>query len=593
MRYKRNVYKYRSKRRRVRKLRFTVFIIIVAAAVAAVYFGVRYFGNTDHTAQADASPSPTQPFIQETTPSQPVTPEPHTVSGTMPSDFGMTYEIMENGEITASYIRPQGILFPSPGLSTYDEAYTVLKGVTTFRGNNYRNTSAWGTANVTEKTLESLWNTASGTLTRWSGSGYTGQPLIVQWDDPMREIMNLYPEKKAKQNLAEVIYPTMDGKIYFIDLEDGTPTRDPINMGFTVKGTASIDPRGYPLLYVGQSIGNSGEYSWNDSSIHIYSLIDGNELYTYGFTDKDPFSLRDNWQAWDSSPLIASDADILVWPGENGILYTFALHSNFDDLAGTVFISPDEPVKYRYSIPASGEAETQSGEECYGIETSAAAYQNYVFFTDNCGFLQCVDLNTMAPVWVQDVTDDSDATMVMEEDGENVYLYTGCEIDKAVQAGSQKGTATARKIDALTGEIVWQVPFECFAVEGTDSGILASPLLGQGSLDGLVFFTVASTGGSEDAGLLAAYNKETGEVVWQTVMDRYAWSSPAAVYADDGTGYLLQCDSGGDMHLVDGKTGAILNSVSLGSTIEATPAVFDDIAVVGTRGEKIYGVKIK
>ena len=245
----------------------------------------------------------------------------------------------------------------------------------------------------------------------------------MQWDDPLRAIMNLYPEKKAKQNLTEVIYPTMDGKIYFIDLEDGTSTRDPIDMGFTVKGTASLDPRGYPLLYVGQSIGNAGENSWDDSSIHIYSLIDGSELYKYGFTDKDPFSLRDNWQAWDSSPLIAPDADVLIWPGENGILYTFNLHSNFDDLEGTVTLSPDEPVKYRYSVPVTGEDENASGA-CYGIESSAAAYKNYVFFTDNCGFLQCVDLNTMAPVWVQNVTDDSDATMVFgRKCGQCLFVY--------------------------------------------------------------------------------------------------------------------------------------------------------------------------
>ena len=57
--------------------------------------------------------------------------------------------------------------------------------------------------------------------------------------------------------------------------------------------------------------------------------------------------------------------------------------------------------------------------------------------------------------------------------------------------------------------------------------------------------------------------------------------------------YLLQCDSGGTMYLVDGLTGEILNSVSLESTIEASPAVFDDIAVVGSRGEKIYGIKLK
>ena len=93
MRYRRKAYRYRPKRRHIRKLRFTVFICIVAAGVAAVFFGVQYFGNPDRSSQADASPSPTQPFLQETASSQPVLLEPHALSGTMPSDFNMQYEI--------------------------------------------------------------------------------------------------------------------------------------------------------------------------------------------------------------------------------------------------------------------------------------------------------------------------------------------------------------------------------------------------------------------------------------------------------------------------------------------------------------------
>jgi hypothetical protein len=58
--------------------------------------------------------------------------------------------------------------------------------------------------------------------------------------------------KDAATPLTEVIYPTMDGNIYFLDLETGNPTRDPINTGIIQKGTSCLDPRGYPLLYVGQ-----------------------------------------------------------------------------------------------------------------------------------------------------------------------------------------------------------------------------------------------------------------------------------------------------------------------------------------------------
>ncbi len=588
MKYGRSVRRYKS-RRHIRKPRFIIFIVVVAAAIVAVLLGVYYFGGSDNT--ADEVPTATSSFLLEEPSVQTSDTEAHAVGGTWPSDFSLTFDIMEDGEITGSYIRPQGMEFPSSGA-----AYTDLQGVITFRGNNFRNASNYGTADVAEEELEILWSIDSGTLTRWTGSGYTGQPLIVQWDDSMRQVMNLYPEKKAKQDLVEVIYPTMDGKVYFIDLEDGTLTRDPIEMGFTVKGTASIDPRGYPILYVGQSIGNSGDASRDDSSLHIYSLIDGSELYKYGFSEKDPFSYRDSWQAWDSSPLVAADTDTLVWPGENGILYTFDLHSSFDVSVGAVTVSPDEPVKYRYTTPENGDDalfKTQPDVRLYGIESSAVAYMNYLYFTDNGGWLQCVDLNTMSPVWVQDVTDDSDATMVLEEDGENVYLYTGSKLDRSLAEGAATGNAYARKIDAMNGEVVWEVPYECYAVDGTESGILASPLLGGEGLDGMVFYTVAAAGAGENAGLMVALNKETGEEVWRIGMEYYAWSSPVPVYTDDGTGYLIQCDSGGNMMLVGGENGDVLDTVSLEASVEASPAVFGDVAVVGTRGEKIYGVKIK
>jgi outer membrane protein assembly factor BamB len=566
-----------------------MFIVVVAAAVAAVFLAVHYSGGTDDA--ADATPTATSSFLREEPSELAGAFEAHAVDGTWPSDFGLTFDIMEDGAITESYIRPQGMAFPSSGAP-----YTNLAGITTFRGGSSRDAPGYGTADVTEEKLELLWNIDSGALTRWTGSGYTGQPLIVQWDDSMRQIMNLYPEKKAKKDLKEVIYPTMDGKIYFIDLEDGTPTRDPVEMGFTVKGTASIDPRGYPILYVGQSIGLSGDASRDDSFLHIYSLIDGSKLYEYGFTEKDPFSYRDSWQAWDSSPLVAADTDTLIWPGENGIVYTFDLHSRFDRSAGAVTVSPDEPVKYRYTTPENGDdalLDAQPNVRLYGIESSAAAYMNYLYFTDNGGWLQCVDLNTMSPVWVQDVTDDSDATMVLEEDGENVYLYTGSKFDRTSAEDAAEGSAYARKIDAMTGEIVWEVPCECFAVAGGESGILASPALGGEDLDGMVFYTVASAGAGENAGLMLALDKETGEEIWRIDMERYAWSSPVPIYTGAGTGYILQCDSGGNMMLVGGRDGEIVNTVSLESGVEASPAVFGDIAVVGTRGEKIYGIKIK
>ena len=51
---------------------------------------------------------------------------------------------------------------------------------------------------------------------------------------------------------VEVIYPVFEGKIHRLDLRTGEPTKPPIEVGWGFKGTASVDPRGYPLLYAGQ-----------------------------------------------------------------------------------------------------------------------------------------------------------------------------------------------------------------------------------------------------------------------------------------------------------------------------------------------------
>ena len=55
-------------------------------------------------------------------------------------------------------------------------------------------------------------------------------------------------------------------------------------------------------------------------------------------------------------------------------------------------------------------------------------------------------------------------------------------------------------------------------------------------------------------------------------------------YNSDGKGYIIQCDSIGNMYLLDGITGKILDKINLGSNIESSPAVFEDYIVVGTRG---------
>ncbi len=589
----------KRKKRRIRAGRFIAFLAIVAAIIVAVVFAVMYFTQSGLFTKTSApiaeptatpvpymAPSAAEPATAATATASSPAIAPAAVDSTQPSAFGFETAIQANGQIVNSFTRPNPILFPP------SSQYTQLKGITTFRGNNYRDLAGYGAANVTEQQLSRVWNVATGSLTRWTGSGFPSQPLVVQWDADMRQMMNLYDEKKAKETLVEVIYPTMDGKIYFLDLDDGSPTRDPIDMGFSVKGTASLDPRGYPLLYVGQGAGLPGDYSWDDTYMYAYSLLDGEVLWKYGAAKKDDFALRDSWQAYDSSPLIAADADTLVWPGENGVLYTVVLNSEFDRAAGTISISAEEPVKYRYNTPQNQDDAAGNQARWWGAESSAAAWKNYLYFTDNGGWLQCVDLNTMELVFAQDVTNDSDSSPVLEEDGGNLYLYTASKSNKIVPEGEEAGTAYIRKINALTGEVIWEKPHACFFGEKIDGGVMATPILGKGSMDGMVIYTIAHTE-KTDTGLLIAYNKQTGEEIWRQDMKHYSLSSPTAAYTSDGTGYIIQCDSKGNATLYLGSTGEKLDQLSVGSgSIDASPVLFNDMMVVGTLDEEIVGIRL-
>ena len=69
--------------------------------------------------------------------------------------------------------------------------------------------------------------------------------------------------------------------------------------------------------------------------------------------------------------------------------------------------------------------------------------------------------------------------------------------------------------------------------------------------------------------------------------------SPVDIYDKDGNGYIIQGDSAGYLHLIDGKEGNIKSSVLLNGNIESSPAVFNNVLVVATRNGTIYGVKVK
>lgn len=557
-----------------------IFVALLAVLVMVVMRGIAANKALEETAESPAATvQPTPTPTPEPTPTPVGLPDfkPHSVDGTEPERLISSTAIMVDGEVVEQYESDYEINFDLP------ERYTELEGIVTFRGDNFRSGAAYGTAAVSSKTLTKVWSKSTSGLSDsdgiyWSGSGWTGQPLIVKWPEATRKnISAMYDWAREKEGLVEVIYATLDGHVYFYELTSGEYTRDPLNLGFNYKGAGALDPRGYPILYVG-----SGVDSVNGRSrVKVVNLIDNSVMFEFGHNET--FANR-GWHMFDSSPLVSAETDQLIYPGENGILYIIHLNTKYNEQTGELSVDPDNIVKWKYNGVRSG------SRYWLGVESSAAIINNYIFLADNGGNLMCLDLNTLELVWVQDVLDDTNCSPVVDVENGHPYIYISTSFHYGWRSYSTAAIPIF-KIDAETGEIVWRTDYTCYTVQDLSGGVQGTIAVGKNKLSDMIFVPIARTPGAS-SGTLAALKKETGEVVWEKETSMYSWSSPVDFYDADGNGYLLYCNSGFNMFLIDGKTGEQLDYMNLGGNIEASPAMYGNYAVVGTRAMRTYCIQV-
>lgn len=557
-----------------------IFVALIAVLVMVVMRGIAANKALEETAESPAvTVQPTPTPTPEPTPTPVGLPDfkPHSVDGTEPERLISSTAIMVDGEVVEQYESDYEINFDLP------ERYTELEGIVTFRGDNFRSGAAYGTAAVSSKTLTKAWSKSTSGLSDtdgiyWSGSGWTGQPLIVKWPEATRKnISAMYDWAREKEGLVEVIYATLDGHVYFYELTSGEYTRDPLNLGLNYKGAGALDPRGYPILYVG-----SGVDSVNGRSrVKVVNLIDNSVMFEFGHNET--FANR-GWHMFDSSPLVSAETDQLIYPGENGILYIIHLNTKYNEQTGELSVDPDNIVKWKYNGVRSG------SRYWLGVESSAAIINNYIFLADNGGNLMCLDLNTLKLVWVQDVFDDTNCSPVVDVEDGHPYIYISTSFHYGWRSYSTAAIPIF-KIDAETGEIVWRTDYTCYTVQDLSGGVQGTIVVGKNKLSDMIFVPIARTPGAS-SGTLAALKKDTGEVVWEKETSMYSWSSPVDFYDADGNGYLLYCNSGFNMFLIDGKTGEQLDYMNLGGNIEASPAMYGNYAVVGTRAMRTYCIQV-
>ena len=561
-----------------------IILLVAVIAAAAIFFGIKYFkngaedgGETNDSVAADSQ----ELLSEESETTMPVYNaddfNPHSVESTKPENLVSSTTISVDGEEVENYVSKYSIKF-SEGTK-----YTEADGVVTFRGNNFRTAPAYGTAEVTEGKLNSVWTNATGSLcdasgTYWSGNGWSGQPLIRKWPDEMRRNFTaMYDWAREQDGLTEVIYASMDGYIHFYELETGKETRDPMNVGFTFKGAGALDPRGYPIMYVGSGVNSTK----GRSRVFIINLVTDTIMYEFG---QDESFCDRYWNGFDSSALVCAETDQLIYPGENGIIYIMHLNTKFDESTGSLSIKPDNIVKWKYMG-------TRTGDKYWlGMEDSALILNHYLIIGDNGGLLMCLDLNTLKLVWVQDIVDDSNCTPVLSIEDGHPYVYTSTSYHYGWR-GTEALDVPIWKVDAETGEIVWKTSYKCQSMEDLSGGVQATMSIGKNKLEGLIFVPIARTP-DFNTGMLVALRTEDGSVAWEKETDVYSWSSPIDFYDSEGNGYIIHCNSAGNMYFIDGLTGEELDRVYLGSNIEASPVMYKGYVVVGTRGQQVHCMKV-
>ena len=421
-------------------------------------------------------------------------------------------------------------------------------GLTMFRGNPTR--SFYGTGPVPEAP-EILWtypdspmcrSSSSGGETKvWCGLGWTGQPVV--WERP--------------DGVTEVIFGAYDGAVHFVDAETGRDLRPPFPTGDIIKGSVTLDPDGYPLLYFGS----------RDNKLRIVALDREVPEMLWSLDSAEVPGIWNN--DWDSNPVIVDD--IMYEGGENGWFYAIGLNREYLD-GGLVTVAPE----ILFEMPGYNEELLANSGRNVSIEMSVAVFEKRVYFANSGGRIVGLDVSRVTQGEVPVVFDyyaggDIDATMVVDAEG---MLYVSIEHEPSEMGPAEldrnREVGQLVKLDpyASGDPRVWGLDLTAGPV---DAGSWATP-----AIHGSVVYL------NTHLGELLAVDAETGAVLWSDDVGYHSWSSPAVV---DGT--LITATCLGDVRaysLADPRAPSLQWSVDLGGAcLEATPAIWDGRIFIGSR----------
>lgn len=475
-------------------------------------------------------------------------------------------------------------------LTDIGEQWGIVEGLTMFRGSPTRTfyglgplptdpkvlwrypnaTSDIGGATTNAGKPMCSYSEAEGVTKQWCGTGWTGQPVV--WERP--------------DGITEVIFGAYDGAVHFLNAKTGTETRPSFQTGDLIKGSVTLDPDGFPLLYFGS----------RDNKLRILSLDTKNEDGTPA-APVEVWSLNANevkgkWNNdWDGNPVVVND--MLFEGGENSWFFAMKLNRTYVDVqdmngekTGEKKVSVAPQIVFKMQ-GWNDELLKNIGDDMVSIESSVTFYGDRVYFVNSGGRVVGLDISdvkdgiapTVFDYWVGD---DADATMVVDEKG---MLYVSVELERTKEPAATRSAELGQfiKLDPYTSgdPYLWgiHVPKETLS----KGGIWATP-----ALSGNYFYIPTHTG------KLLTVDKETGTVTNEAYVGEHAWGSPSVVEDASGVKKLLvaTCVPGGfkQYDLSDPATPKLTKTTLLasGACIEATPAVWKGQIFVGTRDGYFY-----
>lgn len=449
-------------------------------------------------------------------------------------------------------IRAQTLLTPKETirtvLSTETDSSVTNKtvGITMFRGNQTRTFYGTGPA-PTDPTI--FWHypkekpicsysTVHYERKLWCGNGWTGQPVI--WERP--------------DGVTEVIVGMYDGAIHFLDAETGEETRPSFQTGDIIKGSVTLDPDGYPLLYSGS----------RDNFYRIIALDQEIPTELWRVEAKVSDGLWNN--DWDGNGLIEND--ILYEGSENGIFHIIKLNRGYNT-AGKVTVSP----KTLASIKTfSEELISAIGDMNVSIESSPLKVGSTVYIANSGGRIMGFDVSRAEEGTVETVFDfwmgdDTDATLIADDEG---FIYAVSQEERFTTRSQEIGQIL--KLDPRKKEnpIVWGLTVP--AKNNLLGGVWATPALGFGYL-----YVPTNTGE------LLTVDANTGVTTNTTSLGYHAWSSPNII---DRTLIVGTCEGSLQTYsLTNPKTPVLAWDLPIKNKgcIESTPAIWNGNIYFGTR----------